>query len=409
MCVVECVRVGGGCGALQLTANTSDVTADRELAQYAHDTSTDASARSTRYKSAIVWWLQLSADELQGCKRHDSLIAALFYSSHRNSPRLSTPIDNKQDHLHPYSLTSTTMPSECVRVSVRCRPMNTSERQRGCQKIVVVDHQRMAIEIKKPDVKKDSTLVDSESDRQFTFDSVFDDNSLQSEVYEHTAYDLVKQVMQGYNGTIFAYGQTGCGKTFTMEGVRNTTDPELKGIIPTTFQQIFTSINTENNMNVRKQFLVRTSYIEIYNEEVRDLLSDNPKQRLDVKEDSDKGIYVKNLIQVTVDSIEQIEELMFKGNNNRSVGATLMNADSSRSHSLFTITIETCEPAEVAGAKDKIRVGKLNLVDLAGSERQSKTQASGQRLKEATKINLSLSALGNVISALVTNSGSNGE
>jgi len=288
--------------------------------------------------------------------------------------------------------------------------MNSSEKQRGCQKIVVVDHKRMAIEIKKPDAKKESTLVDNETDRQFTFDSVFDDNSLQSEVYEHTAYDLVKQVMQGYNGTIFAYGQTGCGKTFTMEGVRNTTDPELKGIIPTTFQQIFTTINKENMIEgTYKQFLVRTSYIEIYNEEVRDLLSDNPKQRLDIKEDTEKGIYVKNLIQVTVNSIEQIEDLMHKGNNNRSVGATLMNADSSRSHSLFTITIETCEPAEAVGGKDKIRVGKLNLVDLAGSERQSKTQASGQRLKEATKINLSLSALGNVISALVTNSGtSNG-
>ena len=200
----------------------------------------------------------------------------------------------------------------------------------------------------------------------------------------------------------FAYGQTGCGKTFTMEGVRNTHDPQLRGIIPTTFTQIFDAIQQHGVTNSSLQYLVRVSYIEIYNEQVRDLMSNNPKQKLDIKEDVDKGIYIKNLIQTTVTTVAQIHELMDHGNRNRSTGATLMNADSSRSHSIFTITIESSEYDTVTN-ETKIRAGKLNLVDLAGSERQSKTQATGVRLKEATKINLSLSALGNVISSLVSN------
>lgn len=137
------------------------------------------------------------------------------------------------------------------------------------------------------------------------------------------------------------------------------------------------------------------------------MLSSNPKIRMDVKEDPEKGVFIKNLSQPEVTSVDQIEALMNAGNKNRSVGATAMNATSSRSHSLFTVRIETSE--EVAGSDEaRIKAGKLNLVDLAGSERQSKTEATGERLKEAQKINLSLSALGNVISALVTASGKAG-
>ena len=185
-----------------------------------------------------------------------------------------------------------------------------------------------------------------------------------------------------------------------MEGVRGVA--ELRGIIPTTFAQVFALIDT--NAAPGKQFLVRASYLEIYNEEVRDLTSDNPKARCEVKEDKDKGVYIKGLNNSEVKSEADLEALMAKGNNNRTVGATLMNADSSRSHSIFCITVECSEPDTVKGGDEiKIKQGKLNLVDLAGSERQGKTQAEGVRLKEATKINLSLSALGNVIEALVAN------
>lgn len=153
------------------------------------------------------------------------------------------------------------------------------------------------------------------------------------------------------------------------------------------------------------KFLVRCSYLEIYNEEIHDLL-DDPKakgngagqRKLDLKEDPQKGVFVKDLTCIIVKSIPEIERAMNYGTNNRKTAATAMNSDSSRSHSLFTIYIETAE--EING-EQRIKAGKLNLVDLAGSERQSKTKATGATLKEGIKINLSLTALGNVISALV--------
>jgi hypothetical protein len=129
------------------------------------------------------------------------------------------------------------------------------------------------------------------------------------------------------------------------------------------------------------------------------LLGKDHKSKLDVKEDKEKGIFVKGLTSVIVKSIPEIEKTMIAGSKNRKTGETSMNKDSSRSHSIFTIYIETAEDGE--DGNTKFRVGKLNLVDLAGSEKQSKTNATGDRLKEAQKINLSLSALGNVISALV--------
>ena len=173
-------------------------------------------------------------------------------------------------------------------------------------------------------------------------------------------------------------------------------DPsELRGIIPNSFQHIFDFVADASS----QQFLVRASYLEIYNEEIRDLLSKNPKNSLQLKEDIDSGTYVKDLTSFVVKNATEIDHVMQAGKKNRSVGATLMNQTSSRSHSIFTIVVECMEQDPTGG--QKIRVGKLNLVDLAGSERQGKTGATGDRLKEANKINLSLAALGNVISALV--------
>lgn len=171
-------------------------------------------------------------------------------------------------------------------------------------------------------------------------------------------------------------------------------DAKQKGIMPRAFEDIFKSIEGDS---VSSQFLVRASYLEIYNEEIRDLLSKNPKNRLDLHE-KDTGVYVKDLSFFAVKSVSEIAEVMNIGQKNRSTGETLMNASSSRSHSLFTITIERSEIGP--DKKQHIRVGKLNMVDLAGSERLSKTGATGDRLKEATKINLSLSSLCHVISSL---------
>ena len=144
--------------------------------------------------------------------------------------------------------------------------------------------------------------------------------------------------------------------------------------------------------------MVRASYLEIYNEELRDLLKKDVKNRLELKEDPDTGVYVKDLSSFVVKSVKEIDQVFIAGTKNRTVGATLMNADSSRSHSIFSIVIEQ---SGIVGGETHMAMGKLNLVDLAGSERQAKTGAAGTRLKEATKINLSLSALGNVIKALV--------
>lgn len=229
--------------------------------------------------------------------------------------------------------------------------------------------------------------------KQYTFDAVYDCNSKQVDLYDETFRPLVDSVLMGFNGTIFAYGQTGTGKTYTMEGVFN--HPECRGVIPNSFEHIFSHIARSHN----QQYLVRASYLEIYQEEIRDLISKDQSKRLELKERPDTGIYVKDLSSFVCKSIKEIEHVMTVGNQNRSVGATNMNLHSSRSHAIFIVTVEHSDLGP--DGKHHIRVGKLNLVDLAGSERQAKTGTSGDRQKEAIKINLSLSALGNVISALV--------
>jgi hypothetical protein len=199
--------------------------------------------------------------------------------------------------------------------------------------------------------------------------------------------------MEGYNGTIFAYGQTGTGKTFTMEGVPT---PENKGIIPRTIDWIFANIKNYSN----QQFLVRVSFVEIYNEEVRDLLNKNVKNKLNLRE-KDGAFYVEDCKVIQVENAQQMMGIMMAGGEIRATGATKMNSGSSRSHSIFSIIIENSSIDE--SGETHYRMGKLNLVDLAGSERQSKTEATGDRFKEATKINLSLTVLGNVINKLVSN------
>uniref|UniRef100_M3YGG2 Kinesin-like protein n=1 Tax=Mustela putorius furo TaxID=9669 RepID=M3YGG2_MUSPF len=280
-------------------------------------------------------------------------------------------------------------PESCdnVKVVVRCRPLNEREKSMCYKQAVSVDEMRGTITVHKTDSS-------NEPPKTFTFDTVFGPESKQLDVYNLTARPIIDSVLEGYNGTIFAYGQTGTGKTFTMEGVRAV--PELRGIIPNSFAHIFGHIAKAEGDT---RFLVRVSYLEIYNEEVRDLLGKDQTQRLEVKERPDVGVYIKDLSAYVVNNADDMDRIMTLGHKNRSVGATNMNEHSSRSHAIFTITIE-CSEKGIDGNMH-VRMGKLHLVDLAGSERQAKTGATGQRLKEATKINLSLSTLGNVISALV--------
>lgn len=274
---------------------------------------------------------------------------------------------------------------EAVRVVVRCRPF--SRREETCENILELDDRLGQITIRNPKAPPDDPM------KVFTFDSVYGWDSKQSDIYDDAVRPLVESVLQGFNGTIFAYGQTGTGKTHTMHGASD--HPDMRGVIPNSFQHIFTQISRTQN----QKYLVRSSYLEIYQEEIRDLLCKDNNKKLELKENPDIGVYVKDLSSVVTKNATEIEHVMNIGNQSRSVGFTNMNDRSSRSHAIFVITVECSEVGP--DGQDHIRVGKLNMVDLAGSERQSKTGAKGKRLKEATKINLSLSALGNVISALV--------
>lgn len=277
---------------------------------------------------------------------------------------------------------------ENVRVVVRVRPMDQREKMDGAYHCVSVDSVNGTVAVSRINV------TPLEPPRVYAYDAVYDSITSQMDIYVQTASPIVEQVLKGYNGTIFAYGQTGTGKTYTMAGSNNA--PELRGIIPNSFAHIFSHIAKAND---DEKFLVCVTYLEIYNEEVRDLLGNNPHQSLEVKERPDIGVFVKDLTGYVVHNADELEKIMAVGNKNRHIGATAMNTESSRSHAIFSITVESSKRG--GDGKTHVKMGKLHLVDLAGSERQSKTQATGTRLKEATKINQSLSVLGNVISALV--------
>jgi hypothetical protein len=270
--------------------------------------------------------------------------------------------------------------TETVKVAIRVRPINAREKKEQSVNCVEVDKTNNQVSI----------LKDDAEEKTFNFDYVYPPGVPQKTVYNEIAFPLVESVFEGYNGTIFAYGQTGCGKTFTMMG--DPTSNEMKGIIPNAFDHIFGYINTEGDT---KKFMVRCSFIEIYNEEIRDLLG-NVNKKLDIREDPKTGIFVKDLNIMQVKTPQEIETALNLGNKSRHVGETSMNAESSRSHCIFTVYIEIGENMNDSKNK-KIKAGKLNLVDLAGSERQSKTGATGARLDEAKKINLSLTVYNIII------------
>ena len=215
-------------------------------------------------------------------------------------------------------------------------------------------------------------------------------DSRQTDIFEFSIRSTVDDILNGYNGTVFAYGQTGAGKSYTMMG-SDIEDIEGRGVIPRIVEQIFASILASPS-NI--EYTVRVGYMEIYMERIRDLLVPN-NDNLPVHEEKSKGVYVKGLLEVYVSSVEEVLEVMRRGAAARAVAATNMNQESSRSHSIFVITV-TQKNLETGTAKS----GQLFLVDLAGSEKVGKTGASGQTLEEAKKINKSLSALGMVINAL---------
>ncbi|KAF8043736.1 hypothetical protein BT93_A1912 [Corymbia citriodora subsp. variegata] len=228
---------------------------------------------------------------------------------------------------------------------------------------------------------------------KFDFDRIFGEDCKTREVYESRTMEIVAAAVRGFNGTVFAYGQTNSGKTHTMRG--SVREP---GVIPLSVYDLFDSINKE----VGREFLLRMSYMEIYNEEINDLLA--PEHRkLQIHENLERGIYVAGLREEIVASPDQVLDLMEFGEAHRHIGETNMNVYSSRSHTIFRMIIESrdkTEDSDGGNSCDAVRVSVLNLVDLAGSERAAKTGAEGVRLKEGSHINKSLMTLGTVIKKL---------
>lgn len=265
-----------------------------------------------------------------------------------------------------------------IKVVARFRPPNRIEKDNGATNVVDFD-------------SEDTCSIQArDGSGAFTFDRVFDTESQQPDVFEYSIRSTVDDIIEGYNGTVFAYGQTGAGKSYTMMG-SDIADESRRGLIPRITEQIFASI-VAAPANI--EWTVSAQYMEIYMEKIRDLLQ--PQfDNLPIHEDKQRGVYVKDLAEVYASSVQDVYEVLERGGAARATASTNMNQESSRSHSILIVRVAQ-KNLENGSQKN----GRLFLVDLAGSEKVGKTGASGQTLEEAKKINKSLSSLGNVINAL---------
>ncbi|XP_072333982.1 kinesin-like protein KIF1B isoform X7 [Scyliorhinus torazame] len=285
------------------------------------------------------------------------------------------------------------MSGASVKVAVRVRPFNS--RETGKDSKCIIQMQGSSTSIINPKNPK-------ESPKSFSFDYSYwshtspedPDFASQSQVYNDIGKEMLQHSFEGYNVCIFAYGQTGAGKSYTMMGKQ---DKDHQGIIPQLCEDLFEKINDNNNSDM--SYSVEVSYMEIYCERVRDLLNPKTKGNLRVREHPLLGPYVEDLSKLAVTSYTDIADLMDAGNKARTVAATNMNETSSRSHAVFTIVF-TQKRHDVETDLCTEKVSKISLVDLAGSERADSTGAKGTRLKEGANINKSLTTLGKVISAL---------
>jgi kinesin family protein 5 len=267
-----------------------------------------------------------------------------------------------------------------INVISRFRPLNEKEKSQS---------KDLCVDFFGPQDLSIKSTAENNNTYKFTFDRIFDYNSTQQEVYEVAAKPIVDSVLEGFNGTIFAYGQTSSGKTHTMQGILE--NPEKEGIIPRMIRYVFNYILHSKE---EVEFTVKVSMIEIYMEKIRDLI-DTKRSNLNIREDRVKGVYIEDLSEHYVGNEMEVLELMKIGSDNRAIAATNMNDHSSRSHSIFIMTIHQ------NNLKDSVaKTGKLYLVDLAGSEKISKTGATGHTLEEAKMINRSLTCLGMVINNL---------
>ncbi|XP_050315981.1 kinesin-like protein Klp61F [Anthonomus grandis grandis] len=273
-----------------------------------------------------------------------------------------------------------------IKVAVRVRPLNEDERAR-----------RVRTTVQCVSAREIQTR-----EKKYNFDRVFDSESTQMDIYQYVVAPMISDVLAGYNCTVFAYGQTGTGKTHTMTGMENglTTnvnwkEDDLAGCIPRAAANIFDEIG----MMKVTDYHVRVSFLELYNEEARDLLSqDERPPPLNMFSDNKGSVCIQNLNEITVFSSNDIFALLQQGTHKRQTAATLMNNCSSRSHTVFTITVHTRE-IDISG-EEVLKTGKINLVDLAGSENIFRSGAKDKRAQELANINKSLLTLGRVIHIL---------
>ena len=238
------------------------------------------------------------------------------------------------------------------------------------------------------------TITNSKTKEIFTFDSVITPTMTNKDIFEKLIKQNLSSLLKGINVSIFAYGQTSTGKTFTMKGEPKNNE----GLIPLSIKEIFNSLNNKDSSITKS--VVKVSYTEIYNETVNDLI-DSTKKNLEIRESGPKGIFVNNLSEITVTNVEKAMQLLNKGETNRIIAETKLNEKSSRSHTIFKINIEFF--LKDKNNKEKKYNAQLNLVDLAGSENVSKAKCEGMRIKEGGNINKSLLALSNVINKLSQN------
>ena len=312
----------------------------------------------------------------------------------------------------------TESPSENIKCLVRCRPLNDKEKGLGVKCITIgSDSKTILVENKTEQQKSEMRQL------QYTMDKVFDEDITQMELFQEVGMPILNSFLSGYNCTIFCYGQTGAGKTHTMMGPLEAlyeTNAESHGLIPRILDFIFNEHEKVNNIITNNttekcskiKVEVKTCCMEIYQENIVDLLAnvqnekDNSKgqpqlQNLKVKEDAKRGMYIDGITEASVANAKEAKDIILKGLKSRHVAATAMNAESSRSHLIFTIYLSASYLRNEGGSVSK--TSRLHLIDLAGSERQKATKAEGNRIKEAGMINKSLSSLGNVINALVEN------
>ena len=287
-----------------------------------------------------------------------------------------------------------------ILVCVRCRPLSPLECQLSTSETIRIMDNKMLVLMDPIEYNGPSTVFKNRTREQtYAFDFAFDKYSSQITVFENSTKFLIDGIVNGYNATVFAYGATGAGKTYTMLG--NDNNP---GIMPLTLQDLFKKVNLYKDREYKLKFW----YLEIYNENIRDLLKfiDKPNttiinddnEYLDLREDPIKGVMVSGITEVNVNNSNDMLKILKRGNRNRTIEATGANETSSRSHAILQVSIEYKE--KNSGIDYEIKYSKLSLVDLAGSERASATQNRGIRLIEGANINRSLLTLGNCINAL---------